>query len=149
MSSLQHTGDSHWLSILHMVIMVVVFIYLIHLELIYSVLISVCAKSRQSCPTLCDPLDCSLPGPSVLGDSPDKNTGVGCHAFLHISISIYSFPDDGLSQDIKYSSLCYTVGPCCLSISIYKRLHLPIPNSQPFPLCLANISLFFVSLFYR
>ena len=23
---------------------------------------------------------------------------------------------DGLSQDIDYSSLCYTVGPCCLSI---------------------------------
>ena len=22
----------------------------------------------------------------------------------------------GLSQDIEYSSLCYTVGPCCLSI---------------------------------
>ena len=22
----------------------------------------------------------------------------------------------GLLQDIKYSSLCYTVGPCCLSI---------------------------------
>ena len=22
----------------------------------------------------------------------------------------------GLSQDIKYSSLCYTIGPCCFSI---------------------------------
>ena len=36
----------------------------------------------QSCPTLYDHMDCSLPGPSVHGDSPDKNTGVGCHAFL-------------------------------------------------------------------
>ena len=35
-----------------------------------------------SCPTLCDPMDCSPPGSSVLGDSPDKNTGVGCHALL-------------------------------------------------------------------
>ena len=26
-----------------------------------------CAKSLQSCPTLCDPLDCSLPGSSVQG----------------------------------------------------------------------------------
>ena len=26
----------------------------------------------QSCPTLCDPMDCSLPGPSVHGDSPGK-----------------------------------------------------------------------------
>ena len=32
----------------------------------------------QSCLTLCDPLDCSPPCPSVHGDSPGKNTGVGC-----------------------------------------------------------------------
>ena len=36
----------------------------------------------QSCPTLCDPTDCSTPGSSVHGDSPGKNTGVGCHAPL-------------------------------------------------------------------
>ena len=36
----------------------------------------------QSCPTLCDPMDCSPLGSSVHGDSPGKNTGVGCHAFL-------------------------------------------------------------------
>ena len=36
----------------------------------------------QSCPTLCDPTDCNTPGFSVLGDSPGKNTGVGCHALL-------------------------------------------------------------------
>ena len=28
------------------------------------------------------PLDCSLPGSSVRGNSPGKNTGAGCHAFL-------------------------------------------------------------------
>ena len=28
--------------------------------------------------TLCDPMDCSLPSSSVHGDSPGKNTGVGC-----------------------------------------------------------------------
>ena len=27
-------------------------------------------------------MDCSLPGSSVHGDSPGKNTGVGCHALL-------------------------------------------------------------------
>ena len=32
-----------------------------------------CAKLLQSCPTLCDPMDCSPPG---------KNTGVGCRALL-------------------------------------------------------------------
>ena len=36
----------------------------------------------QLCPILCDPMDCSLPGSSVHGDSPDKNTGMGCHALL-------------------------------------------------------------------
>ena len=34
----------------------------------------------QSCLTLCNPVDCSPPGSSVHGDSPGKNTGVGCHA---------------------------------------------------------------------
>ena len=29
----------------------------------------------QSCPTPCNPSDCTLPGSSVCGDSPDKNTG--------------------------------------------------------------------------
>ena len=36
----------------------------------------------QSCPNLCDPMDCSPPGFSVHGDSPGKNTGVGCHVLL-------------------------------------------------------------------
>ena len=36
----------------------------------------------QSCPTLCDPMDGSLPGSSVHGDSPGKNTRVDCHALL-------------------------------------------------------------------
>ena len=40
------------------------------------------AKSLQSCPTLCDPMDCSPPGSSVHGDSLGKNTGVGCHTLL-------------------------------------------------------------------
>ena len=40
------------------------------------------AQLLQSCPTLCDPMDCSPPGSSVHGDSPGKNTGMGCHALL-------------------------------------------------------------------
>ena len=32
----------------------------------------------QPCLTLCDPMDCSPPGPFVHGDSPGKDTGVGC-----------------------------------------------------------------------
>ena len=36
----------------------------------------------QLCPTLCDPMDCSLSSSFVHGDSPGKNTGVGCHTLL-------------------------------------------------------------------
>ena len=50
------------------------------------------AKSLQLCPTLCDPMDSSLLGSSVHGDSPGKNTGVGCH-FLLQGI----FPTQGLN----------------------------------------------------
>ena len=35
----------------------------------------------KSCPTLCDPLDCSLPGSSGPWDFPGKNIGV-CYYFL-------------------------------------------------------------------
>ena len=40
------------------------------------------SKSRQSCPTLCDPVDGSPPGSPNPWDSPGKNTGVGCHFLL-------------------------------------------------------------------
>ena len=36
----------------------------------------------QSCPTLCDIMNCSPPGSSVHGDSPGKNIGEGCYALL-------------------------------------------------------------------
>ena len=42
----------------------------------------VCGLVTQLCLTLCDPMDCSPPGSSVHGDSPGKNSGVGCHARL-------------------------------------------------------------------
>ena len=32
--------------------------------------------------TLCDPMDCNPPGSSIHGDSPGKNTRVGCHVLL-------------------------------------------------------------------
>ena len=41
-----------------------------------------CAKLLQLCPTLCNPMDRSLPGSSVQGVEPGLNTGVGCHALL-------------------------------------------------------------------
>ena len=51
----------------------------------------------QSCPTLCDPMDCSPPG-SCPWDSPGKNTGVGCHA-----LSQGLFPTQGLNPSLILS----------------------------------------------
>ena len=50
-------------------------------QVLTHVVCAVCLVT-QSYPTLCDPMDCSPPGSSVHGDSPGKNTGVGCHALL-------------------------------------------------------------------
>ena len=51
----------------------------------------------QSCQTLCNPMDCSPPSSSVHGDSPGKNTGVGCHALLQ-----GIFPTTGLNPGIAH-----------------------------------------------
>ena len=49
---------------------------------VHGVVKSWTCLSAQLCPTLCNPMDCSLPGSSVHGDSPGKHTGVGCHILL-------------------------------------------------------------------
>ena len=63
------------------------------------------SEVAQSCPTLCDPMDCSPPGSSVHGifqarvlewgaiylhpwDFPGKNTGVGCYCLLLFGVKI-------------------------------------------------------------
>ena len=51
----------------------------------------------QPCPTRCDPMDCSLTGSSVYGDSPGKSTGVGAHIFLQGII-----PTQGLNPGLLH-----------------------------------------------
>ena len=51
----------------------------------------------QSCPKLRNPVDCSPSGPSVHGDSPGKNTGVGFHALLQ-----RSFPTKGSNPGLLH-----------------------------------------------
>ena len=53
--------------------------------------------AAQSCPTLCNPMDCSPPGSSVHGDSPGKNIRVGCHALLQ-----GIFPTQGLNPGFPH-----------------------------------------------
>ena len=51
----------------------------------------------QLSPTLFDPMDCSLLGSSVHGDSPGKNTGMGFHALLQ-----GIFPTQGLNPGLPH-----------------------------------------------
>ena len=62
--------------------------------LMLSFVVALCLVT-QLCLTFCDPMDCSPPGSSVHGDSPGKNTGVGCHALLQ-----GIFPTQRLSPDL-------------------------------------------------
>ena len=57
----------------------------------------------QSCQTPCNPMDCSPPGSSIHGDSPGKNTGMGCHALLQ-----GIFPTQGLNPGLPhYKQILY------------------------------------------
>ena len=56
--------------------------HILFMFLCVCVFVHMHARSLQLCLTLCDPMDCSLPGSSVHEDSPGKNTGVGCHALF-------------------------------------------------------------------
>ena len=64
--------------------------------LVVIVIVTLCLVA-QLCPPLCDPMDCSPPRSFVHGDSPGKNTGVGCHALLQ-----RIFPTQGLNPGLLH-----------------------------------------------
>ena len=67
----------------------------------------VCGSVAQSCPTLCDPMDCNPPGSSVHGHSPGRNTGAGCHSlFQGIFPSQVSNPGLPHCRQILYQQSC-------------------------------------------
>ena len=72
------------------------------------------AKSLQSRPTFCDPMDCSPPGSSLHGDSPGKNTGVGCCALLQ-----------GSSRSKDWTRVCCV--SCIGRQVLYLELHFGSP----------------------
>ena len=76
-------------------------------------------KVAQSCPTLCDPMDCSPTGSSVHGDSPGENTGVGFHALLQ-----GIFPMQGWNPGL----------PCCGQI-LYQLSHQEGPRILEWVAC--------------
>ena len=82
------------------------------------------SEVAQSCLTLSDPMDCTLPGSSVHGIFQAKLLEWGAIPFSDIYIHMYTNTYIlyqilflyMLLQNTKYSSLCYTVGPCWLFI---------------------------------
>ena len=76
----------------------------------------------QSCPSLCNPMDRSPPGSSVHGDSPGKNTGVGCHALLQ-----RIFPTRGSNPGLPhFRQILYCLshqGSLCLVYSFLSLNH--------------------------
>ena len=62
-----------------------------------STYMKVMSLVTELCLTFCDPMDCSPPGSSVHGDSPGKNTGVGCHDLLQ-----GIFPTQGSNPGLLY-----------------------------------------------
>ena len=96
------------------------------------------ALVAQLSSTLCDPMDCNLPGFSDHGASPGKNTGAGCHSLLQ-----RIFPTEGLNQgllhcrwilyhlshqEIHVTRITCVLGTCILSFS---KESLQFPNKPP------------------
>ena len=61
----------------------------------------------QSCPALCNSMDCTPPGSSVPEDSPGKNTEVDCHALLQ---GIFPGSSDGKKPACNAGDLSSILG---------------------------------------
>ena len=64
------------------------------------------SEVAQSCPTLCNPVDGSLPGFLCPWDSPGKNTGVGYHFLLQ---GIFPTQGNPSLQEVELNPLCPSV----------------------------------------
>ena len=91
-----------------------------HLLYQLNVAAAAAAKSLQSCPTLCDPIDGRPPG-SCPWDSPGKNTGVGCHFLLQC-------------MKVKSES---EVAQLCLTLS--NSIDCSLPGSSIHGICQARV----------
>ena len=69
------------------------------------------SEVAQSCPTLSDLMDCSLPGSSIHGIFLGKSTGVGCHCLLE-STNIYEISIQSLNLE---TWLCESLSKMLLS----------------------------------
>ena len=91
-----------------------------------NMLTCMCAKSLQLCLTLYDATECSLPGSSVHGILPGKNTGVDCCALLQ---GIFTIQGSNphllplLHWQAGSSPLAPPVKPECAHTRTYLHIH--------------------------
>ena len=101
------------------------------------------SEVAQSCLTLSNPMDCSLPGSSVHGIFPGKSTGVGCHCLLRKS----SFPiPNPISPNQKQKKkplklTAYLILPSSFSLSFSSHcldINLGLNSAQNYPSSLGS-----------
>ena len=80
------------------------------------------------CLTLCDAVDCSLPGSSIHGDSPNKNTGESFHALLQGS----SQPRTQ-TQVSRIAGGFFTIWATREAREYWRRYPVPSPGDLPDP----------------
>ena len=89
----------------------------VHMTLIFErnkyplLFVALCLVTR-SCQTHCDPVNCSPPESSIHGDSPDKNTGVSCHASSRESSKPRSSASQASSLPSESPRKLYCTGIC-------------------------------------
>ena len=88
----------------------------------------------QSCPTLCDPMDCGPPGSSFHRDSPGKKAGVGSHVLQGTFPSQASNPGLPHCTQILYQ-LSHQENP-----SILEWVAFPLSNGYSWPRSLTRVS---------
>ena len=76
-----------------------------------------------------------------------------CSFLVYSIYTVFRIPSHyGLLQDIEYSSLCYTVGPCYLSILLIVvcicQSQTPNLSISPFTLWLPSVCLLFFFLIF-
>ena len=85
--------------------------------LLPTLVVAVVVLVTKLCPTLCDPVDCILPGSYCPWDFPEKNPGMGCH-FLLLGICPTQGQNPGLlhwqEDSLPLSHLGSPVLPLCV-----------------------------------
>ena len=82
------------------------------------------SEEAQSCPTLCDPMDCNLPGSSIHGIFQARALEWGAIAFSQATWTVTHFP---LAISHVYSEVCPLIERLCVLLPL---ACLPLKGSQ-------------------